>query len=187
MKTRKECHPGKYYEMCWSKSLASTHTEKKEDFTRNNLGGKKKKPSSEDTGLQDGGSLRLSRVGSASHTYERFSEDISGLSEGGGGSSFCLLIQISIWWASAVNKASAGDGWCQRWMPFLPRERKTWQMLNIIYDDVCDLLSLEWLELAKLGYTKSKYLRNSKKLVRPGYIYLITFVITLQNVSSNET
>lgn len=60
-------------------------------------------------------------------------------------------------------------------------------MLNIIYDDVCDLLSLEWLELAKLGYTKSKYLRNSKKLVRPGYIYLITFVITLQNVSSNET
>lgn len=186
MKTRKECHPGKYYERCWSKSLASTHTEKKEDFTRNNLGGKKK-PSSEDTGLQDGGSLRLSRVGSASHTYERFSEDISGLSEGGGGSSFCLLIQISIWWASAVNKASAGDGWCQRWMPFLPRERKTWQMLNIIYDDVCDLLSLEWLELAKLGYTKSKYLRNSKKLVRPGYIYLITFVITLQNVSSNET
>ena len=60
-------------------------------------------------------------------------------------------------------------------------------MLNIIYYDVYDLLSLEWLELAKLGYNKSKYLRNSKQLVRQGYIYLITFVIILQNVSSNET
>lgn len=36
------------------------------------------------------------------------------------------------------TKPSACHGWCQRWMPFLLRERKLWQMLNIM---ICSLWS----------------------------------------------